>query len=149
MAQNYARGPAMGNNQVPFTTEAPPAVKAIAATMRDSLSPISSITILNTNTTAIEVVAAGGTGFIRWLTQAVVDTSVAGTSVIATGTPNYDHAIPAGTMRRFVIPIASVPTSQTSMQGANPLNGLYSHVATRGTLTSILGITEYGSSNSY
>lgn len=152
MAKNYAMGSPMGNNQVNFTTEAPPAIKAIGTTVRDTLSPVSSITTLGPNTTAIEVVAAGGTAFIAWLSQSTVDSSVAGTSVIATGTgANYDHAIPAGTMRRFVVPISVQNNSEGygSAVGAAVANGLFRNVATRGTLTSIIGITQYGSSNSY
>lgn len=151
MAKNYAMGSPMGNNQVNFTTEAPPAIKAITAFNRDSLSPVSSITVLTADTTAIEVVAAGGTAFIAWMSQSLVDSSVAGTSLLASGAVNYDHAIPAGETRRFVVPIATQNNSQgySSQVGANVANGLYRNVATRGTLTSILSITQYGSSNSY
>lgn len=151
MAQNYARGPAMGNNQVPFTTEAPPAVKAVATTVRDTISPVSSITVLTVNTTAIEVHTTAGTGYIRWMAQSLVDSSVAGTSILATGAANYDHAIPPNSMRRFVVPISVQNNSEGygSAVGANTANGLFRNVATTGNLTSILGITQYGSSNSY
>lgn len=151
MAKNYAMGSPMGNNQVNFTTEAPPAIKAIATTVRDAISPASSITTLTVNTTAIEVLASGGTGYIRWMSQTLVDSSVAGTSILATGAANFDHAIPANTVRRFVVPISIQNNSEGygSAVGANTANGLFRNVATTGTLTSILAITQYGSSNSY
>lgn len=147
--RNYAMGKPMGNNQVPFF-DSPPAIKAIATTVKDASTTTSSILILTQNTTAIEVTSTGGPSFIRWLTQAVVDSSVAGTSVIATGaSANFDNAIPNGTVRRFIIPIATQASGQTSLQGANRDNGLYSHVAYAGTATSVIAITQYGSSNSY
>lgn len=148
--RNYAMGSPMGNNQVNFTTEAPPAVKAIVATVKDASTTTSSILILNQNTTAIEVAPNGGPAFIRWLTQATVDSSVAGTSIITTGaSANFDNAIPNAGFRRFVVPIAITPTSYSSQQGANRENGLFSHVAYSGIATSVIAITQYGSSNSY
>lgn len=144
--QNYARGKAVGNNNVPFF-DSPPPVAAIATNMREA-GAASSILILNQNTTAIEVAATGGDAYIKWLTQATVDSSVAGTSVIsAAGTANFDHAITSGTIRRFVVPIATIPASHTSVQGANRLNGLYPNVAYRGIAS--VAVTQYGSSNSY
>ena len=130
--------------------DSPPAIAALVTSVRDTSSPASSILILNQNTTAIEVAASAGMGYIKWLTQSEVDSSVAGTSVIGTGAgSNFDHAIPGGNVRRFIIPIATVPTSQTSAMGANRANGLYPNVAYSGAVTSILSITQYGSSNSY
>lgn len=154
MSTNYAKGKPMGNNQIPFF-DSPPAVAAIGATVKDAATTTSSILILGPNTTAIEVTPAGGPAFIKWLTGAIVDSSVAGTSVISTGaTANYDHAIPANVLRRFVVPIFSganvtVGATATSFVGANVENGLYSHVAYIGTATSVISINRYGSSNSY
>lgn len=149
--KNYAKGAPMGDNQVPFTTDAPPAVAALGASTRNTAATaaVSSIVVLNENTTAIEVGASGGPGFIKWLSQSVVDSSVAGTSVIvaAGGTANFDHMIPTDNVRRFVIPIATIPSSQTSVMGANRANGLYPNVAIVG-VSSVL-LTQYGSSNSY
>lgn len=136
----------MGSNQVPFY-DSPPAVAAIATNMREA-GAVSSILVLNQNTTAIEVTATGGDAYIKWLTQATVDSSVAGTSIIsAAGTANFDHAIPNGLVRRFVVPIATIPNSYTSVQGANRLNGLYPNVAYKGIAS--VAVTQYGSSNSY
>lgn len=148
--KNYAKGVPMGDNQIQFTTDAPPAVAALGTTVRSTVATAgaSSILVLTQDTTAIEVGASGGPGFIKWLSQSVVDSSVAGTSVISAAVgSNYDHMIANDTVRRFVIPISTTPTSQTSAMGANRANGLFPNVAIIGT-SSIL-VTQYGSSNSY
>lgn len=154
MSLNYSKGKPVGNNNVPHF-DSPPAVAAIGTTVRDGTTTTSSILILTQNTTAIEVSPTGGPAFIKWLSQATVDSSVAGTSVLATGaTANYDHIIPAATVRRFVVPVNSatnqtIGATATSYVGANVENGLYSHIAYRGTVTSIISVNQYGSSNSY
>lgn len=83
----------------------------------------SSVITLTDNTTAIEVAAQSTAAAIRWVaandTQASVVSAVSGT--------NYDHIIPANMMRRFVVPIESMP--QSSTVGANVQNGLYKRVA--------------------
>lgn len=149
--QNYARGIPLGNNQMPASYVAPPAVAAIGTTVRDSTTTTSSIMVFNQNTTAIEVAATGGPAYIKWLGQSVVDSSVAGTSVIGTGaTANFDHVIPAASYRRFVIPIFSnSPQGYSSQVGANRENGLYPNMAYVGVVTSTIAVTQYGSSNSY
>ena len=140
----------IGNNQIPVGALTPAPYKAIATAVSDITPTVSSILILTHNTTAIEVTATGGPAYIRWLSQNVVDSSVAGTSVIATGaTANFDHVIPNATVRRFVVPVAIEPTSSTSVMGANRANGLYSHMAYAGATASIIAVTQYGSSNSY
>lgn len=151
--QNYARGVPMGNNQMPFQGNGtPPAVAAIGTFVKDTAIVTSSIMVFNQNTTAIEVAAVGGPAYIKWLSQSVVDSSVAGTSIIGTGaTANFDHIIPAATYRRFVIPIVTnQPAGYGSMMGANRENGLYPNMAYVGVVgASILAVTQYGSSNSY
>lgn len=149
--QNYARGIPMGNNQMPASYIAPPAVAAIGTTVRDVNPTVSSILVFSQNTTAIEVAAVGGPVYIKWLSQAVVDSSVAGTSILGTGSgSNFDHVIPSSTYRRFVIPISvNNPQGYSSQVGANRENGLYPNMAYVGALASIIAVTQYGSSNSY
>lgn len=152
-AQNYARGVPMGNNQIPFQGNGtPPAVAAIQTTIKDVTATVSSIRTLTQDTTAIEVGSTGGPAYIKWLTRSIVDSSVAGTSILATGAgANFDHMIPASTYRRFVIPIVTNnPQGYGSFVGANVENGLYPNVAViGGTGASVIAITQYGSSNSY
>lgn len=142
----------MGNNQMPASYIAPPAVAAIATTIKDVTATVSSIQTLGANTTAIEIGTTGGPAYIKWLTQSVVDSSVAGTSILATGAgANFDHMIPGASYRRFVIPIvANRPQGYGSFVGANVENGLYPNVALiGGTGASVIAITQYGSSNTY
>lgn len=150
---NYSRGVPMGNNNVPFQGNGtPPAVAAINTTIRDTTPTTSSIRTLTQDTTAIEVAATGGPVYIKWLSRAVTDSSVAGTSILATGAgANFDHVIPASTYRRFVVPISTNnPQGYSSQVGANVENGLYPNVAfVGGTGASVIAITQYGSSNSY
>ena len=148
MSKNYAGGKPVGGNGVPFF-DSPPAYAAVVTTVRDN-GAASSILVLNQNTTAIEVGATGGPVFIKWLTQATVDSSVAGTSILTgAATPNFDHIIPDGVVRRFVVPIATIPASYTSVQGANRLNGLYPNMAYASGPIASVAVTQYGSSNSY
>ena len=148
--KNYAMGKPMGNNQIPFY-DSPPAIKAVATTIKDVTATVSSILILNQNTTAVEVAADGGPAYIKWLSQATVDSSVATTSVITTGaSSSFDNAIPENTVRHFVVPISIQVVGATSMQGANRDNGLFTHMAMNGGAgASVIAITQYGSSNSY
>ena len=141
----------MGNNEMPASYIAPPAVDAIGTTVKVTATTTSSILVFNQNTTAIEVAATGGNAYIKWLSQSVVDSSVAGTSILATGaTANFDHVIPAASYRRFVIPIVvNNPQGYSSQVGANRENGLYPNMAYIGAATSIIAVTQYGSSNSY
>ena len=106
-----------------------PAEPALASQNYENASA-SSILLLTHNTTEIEVAASGQNVAGKWLTQATVDSSVAGTSVItAINTANYDFMVGNNTVRRFVVPIATFNGSPTSIQGANRDNGLYPAVA--------------------
>lgn len=143
---NYAKGKPVGNNQMPFY-DSPPAVTAIAVDNRTTAATagVSSITVLNANTTAIEVMAAGAPAFLKWLTQSVVDSSVAGTSVISAGTTaNFDGMVAKDTVRRFIVPISPAvtapPGSYGQPQGANKDNNLYPNVAIIGGNGSVMTI---------
>lgn len=115
----------------------PPALVALASTHRENASA-SSILLLTHDTTEIEVTAIGNPSFMgiagKWLSQATVDSSVAGTSVIsAAGTANFDFIIPGGVFRRFVVPISTNPQTG-SVQGVNRELGLYPAVAFKTTV---------------
>lgn len=101
----------------------PPAKVGLATTHKDNAST-SSVLVFTQDTTEIEVAATGGPIALKW-----ADITNNGTSVIAAaGTANFDHIIPAATVRRFVVPIQSFnPTS--SVQGLNRAEGLYRGVA--------------------
>jgi len=154
--RNYAAGMPVGDNQMPISQNTPAPYKAIATLTKDSGNNVSSILVLTDNTTAIEVSAAGAPAYIRWLSQSLVDSSVAGTSVLATGAANYDHIVPAASVRRFVVPVSTdtnktVGATATSVVGQNVEYGLFKNVGLIGTgaITSIISVTQYGKSNSY
>lgn len=109
-------------------TNYPPAKVALGRENKENASA-SSILLLGHDTTEIEVAASGQNVAGKWLTQAVVDSSVAGTSVIsAAGTANFDFMVGNNTVRRFVVPIATF-SDYGSVQGVNRAEGLYPAVA--------------------
>lgn len=107
----------------------------------------SSVLSFTPDTTAIEIAVLGAGGAVmKWITTASTSPSVFGVSSVgATNPPNFDHAIPAATYRRFAIPIETggiyAPSSQV---GANVLNGLYKRLAvvSQGGTSSVI-VTEY------
>lgn len=106
-----------------------PAKVSLQSTNKENAS-VSSILLLTHDTTEVEVMAVGQGVVAKWLSQATVDSSVAGTSVItAAGSANFDFTVSANTLRRFVVPIATVNQAQQSVQGVNRLLGLYPAIA--------------------
>ena len=127
MSQNYAKPlPVDARNNV--MDEYPAPYKAVATV---STVPVASSCIsLTDRTTVVEIAAVGGAGsFIRWVPRTETAAVSPAASVIASGlgVANFDHFIPAGTVRRFVVPIEIVPA--TSIMGANGANGLYNRLA--------------------
>ncbi len=112
--------------------EFPAPIKAKQAWLSENATA-SSILLLSHDTTHLEVTAIGigsVAAAIRWIGPSG-QASVAGASsvvAIAGATANFDHIIPAGTMRRFAIPIESNPDSR-SVMGVNRARGLYQRVA--------------------
>lgn len=128
-----------GNNVM---TNWPANVKAINRTYNDNVVA-SSIFTLNDNTCQIEVAAGRSDAFLRW----VPSTETAGVapfgSVLAN---NFDHVIPAGTYRQFVVPKESQGLGQ-GVQSFSSVNGLYQRVAINkvnaATGTGSVMVTEY------
>lgn len=123
---NYAKPIPRDNGGAPMA-EWPAPVKANVRYNKDN-AVVSSVISLHPNTAQIEVGAVGGQGaVIRWipLTETAGVTPFA--SVIASGgTENFDHFIPAGVNRQFVVPkeTGGAPTGQVGS-----VNGLYRRVA--------------------
>lgn len=119
----------------------PAPFKAQARFYRENGST-SSIQTLTDNTTQIEVGVSGPAGpggaLIRWIPATETAAAPAG-SVLAT---NFDHYIPNGTLRYFVVPKET--QGVTSTVGTNVQNGLYKRVAitTVGPVASVV-TTEY------
>lgn len=148
---NYAKGIPMGNNQMPASYDAPPAVKAVVATLSENATT-SSLIGLSQNTTAVEISTQGTAAAFKWVNIADVNGSVAATSVIAVAgtTANFDHIVAPNTVRRFVVPIeVNNPQGYGSMVGANIENGLFRYMALKTQGVASVMLTQYGSSNSY
>jgi hypothetical protein len=142
--KNYAAGDPVGNNQQPIR-QAPAPYKAIARYAVDTTAA-SSVISLSENTTAIEIGTGGAGVVMRWVATSDTQASVVG---INGATSNFDHLIPANTVRRFVVPIETAVSSNGSVQGANRENGLYQRVAVKPQGTGSVLVAEYGSSNAY
>lgn len=89
----------------------------------------SSVLLLGHNTTALEVHAGGKDAVIRWVAATGAAAGVSSVVAVAGATANFDHVIPAGTVRRFAVPIEVAGTAQSSVQGVNRAEGLYNRVA--------------------
>lgn len=99
---------------------------------------VSSVVTLNDGTTMMEVTAVGTAAVIKWIPT--TDTAASVIS-IAGATANYDHVIPAGVLRRFVVP--QERNAITSIAGANVMNGLYARVAYKSTGIGSVLTSEY------
>ena len=127
MSNNYSPQFPRGKDNEPKVGY-PPAKIALVATNKENASA-SSILLLGHDTTEIEVAAVNQHVAGKWLTQATIDSSVAGTSVItAVGTANFDFMVQTNTVRRYVVPIAT-GGSYASVQGINRAEGLYPAIA--------------------
>jgi len=104
--------------------------KVALARLNDENALVSSILLLGHDTTELEVAAVGQGIAGKWLSRAIVDSSVAGTSVItAAGTANFDFIVPVSTQRRVVVPISTFTPTSGSVMGINRKLGLYPAVA--------------------
>lgn len=111
----------------------PPAKVALSATNKEN-AVVSSILLLDQQTTEIEVNAVNQAVAGKWLAQATVDGSVAGTSVItAAGTANWDFIVQLNTVKRFVLPVSRHVSAPGSVQGIGPSEGLFPAVAFKTT----------------
>lgn len=113
-------------------------VPAIVSTVSENATASSVITV-NDNTTDLEVAAIGSTGFLKWISR--TDTTASVISSVG-GQANFDVIIPAGMVRRLVIPKETIGAG-SSLVGANIQNGLYNRFAYKtGGVGSILA-TQY------
>lgn len=135
---NYA--PDLAQSQNGDSMQDYPAPKLAKARYSNENNTASSVISVTHDTTALEVAAVDKTAFLRWVATADTQASVIG---VAGATASYDHVIPAGTLRRFVIPRESLGSSQRSVQGVNRGEGLYQRVAIKTAGISSVLTTEY------
>lgn len=145
MAKNYAAGFAIANNQYPRTDAQVP-YKAIAANVGENATASSVIT-MSDNTTSLEIAAQGAPAIMRWVLAGDTQASVVAAAVGS----NYDHVIPSGTVRRFILPIEVQNNAQgySSVVGQRVAYGLFARVAVKAQGVGSVLTTEYGTSNSY
>ncbi len=124
--------------------EYPAPFKAVAQSMRENCA-VSSVLVLNKDTSAVELGAFGGQGLaIRWIPRTETPTVSPFSSVVASGLgANYDHYVPPSQYRRFVVPIEV--SGQNAGGNVGSVNGLYFRLAVvnAGTTASSLMAAEY------
>ena len=104
--------------------------KVALARLNDENALVSSILLLTHDTTELEVAAVGQGVAGKWISQANMDASVVGTSVItAAGTANFDFIVPVSTQRRVVVPISTNVQTDGSVMGINRKLGLFPAIA--------------------
>lgn len=135
--QNYAKMIPKDRSDAPMQEYAVP-YPALKVTVTDNGSA-SSVTALSSVTTVIEVAAVNSGAGIKWTTAGSQGTSV----ITAAGTANFDNFIPAGVVRRFVVPRNTQSLSNASISGINVQEGLYSAVAIKGGGVGSVLLTEY------
>jgi len=124
-----------GNSMTGFPV---PSAKPAIATMTSDNATASAAITLNDNTTVVEVAVEGGRGAgIKWFGASAGNPSVVTTAAGA----NFDHFIPSGQVRRFVVPPSVMGTP--SIVGMNKQNGLYPTVAFQTKGISSVMVTEY------
>lgn len=116
--------------------EYPAAVRA-QAIYADEDGTASSVVTMTDNTTQIEIAAVGGPAVMRWVATTDTQASV----VSAVSGANFDHVIPTGMYRKFVVPKERI--SVTSLVGVNIREGLFRRVATKSIGTASVLLTEY------
>lgn len=125
MSTDYAGGPPIGRNTHPIQGSPFPA-RAFARYVSENAT-VSSVLTLTDDTTAVEVATGGTLAVMRWVTTGDTQASIV---AVAGSTSNFDHAIPANTVRRFVVPI-ELSTRQASTVGWNVQNGLFKRIAVK------------------
>lgn len=119
---NYAKSLPRDRNNEPMQEYPAPAL-ALARNAAENATASSVITMTD-NTTAIEIEAQTVAAVMRWVAASDTQASV----VSAASGANYDHVIPVGSYRRFVVPIETGGATP-SIVGANVANGLYKRFA--------------------
>lgn len=126
--------------------EYPPAVESLSTYQRENAVTSSAIS-LTPNTVGLEVGAVGGQGLvIRWVSVGETAAVAPRASVVASGLgANFDHFIPAGMYRKFVIPKETIGQSTGGGMQIGSVNGLFQRVAVinAGPTASSVLLTEY------
>lgn len=121
----------------------PPALKSLSTTMTTNQVASSMINI-HSDASVVEVGSTTGQGcVIRWIAASETASVSPFGSVIASGAgANFDHMVPAGWFRQFVIP---KDTQGAPTGGVGSLNGLMQRLAiiNAGTTATSILVTQY------
>lgn len=136
MAINYSKSLPRDQGNIPMQ-EYPSPIKAIARNVSEN-AVASSVVTLNDGTTKIEIAAVGQAVAMRWVPSTDTQASVV---AVAGATANFDHIIPSGQVRQFVVPQERAGVS--SICGANVMNGLFARLAFKSSGIGSVLATEY------
>src|SRR3990167_2169895 len=118
--------------------EYPAAIRPKTRYASDNASASSVISVTH-DTTALEIAAITTSAVMRWVTTGDTQASIISAADLA---ENFDHVIPIGTVRRFVVPIESNPQTG-SVQGINRELGLFQRVAIKSTGVGSVLLSEF------
>ena len=148
MASNYAQGKSTDNERMPIVAVPSPVLTKKTWISENGVA--SSVITMHPNTTSLEVGAFGGQGVVlRWVpvTEQASVGAVWNASVISSGIAlaNFDHFVPAGTYRQFVVPKETQGTPLTVGAQIGSIAGLYQRVAwiNKGATASSIIANEY------
>lgn len=135
---NYSKQLAVDKGNNPL--QGLPAPFSSLARYTSENATVSSVISVSHDTTAIEIAAVGGSAAMRWVASGDTQASIV---TVAGSTSNYDHIIPTGTFRRFVLPIETAGLGQGSVVGINRGAGLYQRVAIKSMGIASVLLSEY------
>lgn len=124
-------------NRTPMQNFAP--ASSVVAIYADENGSVSSCISLTHDTTTVEVAAVGAPAFMRWIRTSDTEASV----VSAAAGANFNHVIPAATVRSFVVPIETTVSAPNSVMGINRREGLYQRIALKTNGAASVLLTEY------
>lgn len=135
MAANYANAIPTDERGNPMQGLPPPVIASITTVM---VTGQSSTMSFGPNTTDIEVAAPNSGVALKWISVGNTNASV----FTAIGTSNFDHIIPAGGYRKFVLPKETGGIGGIAQAGS--IHGLYQRAAFAPLSgTSSVLVTEY------
>lgn len=120
-------------------------VASLLAVYSSENAAVSSVITLTQDTSSIEISAVGGPAVMRWVRND--SGSGAPTSVVSAASgANFDHVIPSGDVKKFVVPNdQSLPPVQAgSVQGTNRQYGLMRRVAYKSVGVASIMVNEFG-----
>ncbi len=128
MANNYAKPLPFDKNQMPMQSFPAPFPAQARYNVVNGVA--SSVISLSPNTTEIEVSTVNGQGAVlRWVPLTETASVSPYGSVISSGAgANFDHYVPAGWFRQFVVPKETQGLGTATMQVGSTF-GLYQRVA--------------------